>query len=112
LKKNINRNLKYKEQVIQKNVKFIFEKQILLYDGNEIYLTEKEAELINTLIKSNGALSKTEILNNVWNYGEGIATNTLETHIYRLRKKLHGVNLIVTNKNGYTIDKQVFLKNS
>jgi len=45
---------------------------------------------------------------NIWKYSEEIETHTVETHIYRLRKKIsnkfNDENFILSDKNGYFID--------
>ena len=53
-------------------------------------------------------VSKKEILKSVWKYAEDADTHTVETHIYRLRKKIFDIfkneSFIVSNKNGYIIN--------
>ena len=50
-------------------------------------------------------ISKDYILSNVWNYSADADTHTVETHIYRLRKKINekfmDENFILNNKDGY-----------
>ena len=50
-------------------------------------MTEKEIELIE-LLKKKSFTKKKEILATVWKYSEDSDTHTVETHIYRLRKKI------------------------
>ena len=70
-----------------------------------ISLTEKEIQLLELLVKSKEAISKKKILEEVWKYAAEADTHTVETHIYRLRKKIEekfsDKNLIINNKNGY-----------
>jgi two-component SAPR family response regulator len=76
--------------------------------GNEqIDLTEKEAEIIKVLSSAYPkSLGKNELLNMAWGYDGQIDTNTLETHIYRLRKKITGNGeFIESDKDGYKINK-------
>jgi len=44
----------------------------------------------------------------VWGYSSDLETHTVETHIYRLRKKMSltfkDENFITHNKNGYAIN--------
>ena len=72
-----------------------------------IFLTEREILLLELLLESNSAVSKKDILKKVWNYSEGADTHTIETHIYRLRKKIKSKfedeNFIINTKNGYKI---------
>ena len=70
----------------------------------ELTLTEKEFEIIS-LLKTN-QFSKQDLLKNVWGYSDGADTNTVETHIYRLRQKLtdsFGFPLIMTKGDKYYI---------
>ena len=77
--------------------------------GNlNLKLTEKEIEiilyLINTKIKHNVA----NLQKNIWGYSTNMETHTVETHIYRLRKKISDLfkdeKFILSHKNGYFID--------
>jgi len=71
-------------------------------------LTEKEIEVIlylsNTKIKHNVA----DLQKNIWGYSADMETHTVETHIYRLRKKISDLfedeKFILSHKNGYFID--------
>ena len=76
--------------------------------GNlNLKLTEKEIEiilyLINTKIKHNVA----NLQKNIWGYSTNMETHTVETHIYRLRKKISDLfkdeSFILSHKNGYFI---------
>ena len=71
-----------------------------------IFLTEKEAEILKLLYTNGSELTRDEILHCVWGYGSDVDTHTLETHIYKLRKKLLPENpeeFIVTNAKGYSL---------
>ena len=58
-------------------------------NGNlKLSLTEKEINLILYLYKNNNPIKVEELESNVWKYQSDIETHTVETHIYRLRKKL------------------------
>ncbi len=55
-------------------------------------LTEKETEILwHLLSKQNSKILQKTLLKDIWGYDEDIETRTLETHIYRLRKKLHSI---------------------
>ena len=70
-----------------------------------IILTEKEIQLLELLLKSQKPMSKDNILSSVWNYSAEADTHTVETHIYRLRKKMiekfADEKFIINNKDGY-----------
>ena len=88
-----------KEYVLDKNEKK------LIKDNNFIILTEKEVQLLELFITNSKPISKREILLSVWNYSKDADTHTVETHIYRLRKKINDkfldTNFIANDKNGY-----------
>ena len=75
-----------------------------------IYLTEKETKLLKCLFENkNKVILKKKLLHNVWDFNEGINTHTLETHIYRLKKKIYKIeneiNFSFLNKGGgYTME--------
>lgn len=75
--------------------------------GQIINLTEKEASILKFLYNNReGGVSKKELLEHVWGYGEGITTHTLETHIYRLRQKISLIDkepLLLTSDGGYVL---------
>ncbi len=70
-------------------------------------LTEKEVNTVMYLFRSNKSVSIDELQKNVWGYISDIETHTVETHIYRLRKKILKIfddqNFIISGKNGYKI---------
>ena len=72
---------------------------------NYIILTEKEVQLLELLLNNQKPISKDNILSSVWNYSSDADTHTVETHIYRLRKKIidkfMDEKFILNNKDGY-----------
>ena len=68
---------------------------------------ERKLKLIELLFNKKKPLSKKYILKEVWKYAEGVDTHTIETHIYRLRKKIiskfNDENFIINSKTGYSI---------
>jgi len=79
----------------------------ILADKLKLKLTEKEIDTIIYLSKSQNPVSIRELQEKVWQYHNIIDTHTVETHIYRLRKKFlktfNDVEFIVSKKNGYEI---------
>jgi len=73
-----------------------------------IPLTEREINLILFLKKSPTAVKIDELEKKVWDYSSELETHTVETHIYRLRKKIKEKfkddNFILSDKNGYLIN--------
>jgi hypothetical protein len=79
------------------------------YKGNlSLKLTEKEIEIILYLDKKKIKHDIADLQKNIWGYSTNMETHTVETHIYRLRKKIsnkfNDENFILSHKNGYFID--------
>ena len=70
-------------------------------------LTEKESKVILFLFKSNKPVNVDQLQSEVWGFNSKLETHTVETHIYRLRKKINNKfkdeNFIISKKNGYQI---------
>ena len=79
----------------------------MLINNKKLKLTEKEINTIIYLSKSNKPVTINELQEKVWSYQSDMETHTVETHIYRLRKKiLNSFNdneFIISEKNGYQI---------
>ena len=79
----------------------------MLVNNKKLKLTEKEINTITYLSKSNKPVSIDELQEKVWSYQSDIETHTVETHIYRLRKKILNTfndnEFIISKKNGYQI---------
>ena len=71
-------------------------------------LTEKEIEIILYLNESKTKHDVLDLQKNIWEYSPDMETHTVETHIYRLRKKISNKfnddSFILSHKNGYYID--------
>ena len=79
----------------------------MLIKDNKLKLTEKEINTITYLSKLDKPVSIDELQEKVWSYQSDIETHTVETHIYRLRKKIlntfNDKDFIISEKNGYQI---------
>ena len=77
------------------------------HENKLIKLTEKECEVIIYLSESNKTISIENLQLNVWGHQSQLETHTVETHIYRLRKKIsenfNDNDFISSEKNGYKI---------
>ena len=84
--------------------------KILGKEKKKISLTEKEIKLLELLLDSKKPISKNFIQKTVWEYSEEADTHTVETHIYRLRKKIadefKDEKFILNSKNGYYLWKK------
>ena len=82
-KKKFNKNssIEVKDYLLDKNEKKLSKSK------HFIILTEKEIQLIELFLDNKYPISKDKILSSIWNYSSEADTHTVETHIYRLRKK-------------------------
>ena len=83
-------------------------REILSNNQLKLKLTEKETNTILYLLNIGRAVTINELQMNVWGYQSDLETHTVETHIYRLRKKFEQIfndsNFILSRKNGYQIE--------
>jgi len=74
----------------------------------KLKLTEKEIEIILYLNSKKIKHNVADLQKNIWGYAANMETHTVETHIYRLRKKISDLfkdkKFILSHKNGYFID--------
>ena len=79
----------------------------LLFNSLRLKLTEKEINTIIYISKSKKPVSIDILQEKVWSYQSDIETHTVETHIYRLRKKILTTfddnEFIISKKNCYQI---------
>lgn len=75
--------------------------------GKRVRLTDKEAAILDHLLQAGGVVGREELLAEVWGYSAAITTHTLETHIYRLRRKIEAdpahAALLLTEAGGYRL---------
>ena len=94
-------------EVKVKNYTIDINSREMLINNTKLKLTEKEINTITYLSKSDKPVSIDELQEKVWSYQSDIETHTVETHIYRLRKKILNTfndnNFITSEKNGYQI---------
>jgi len=74
----------------------------------KLKLTEKEIEIILYLNDKKIKHNVADLQKNIWDYSADMETHTVETHVYRLRKKISDLfkdeQFILSHKNGYFID--------
>ena len=92
---------------LMQNLVFLpFQKIIENKKTNTIqHLTEKESNLLKFIYQNkNAEISKKNILTTIWGINQNVDTHTLETHLYRLKKKLYKIEPKLTfsliNQNG------------
>ena len=98
---SLNSSIQIKNYILDKNEKK------LKKNNFSIVVTEKEIQLIELLFNIQKPIKKKIILEKVWQYAADADTHTVETHIYRLRKKIidkfQDNNFILNTKDGYII---------
>ena len=81
--------------------------KFLSKDSINLKLTEKEVDIILYLINNKTKHNVLSLLQNIWGYSSEMETHTVETHIYRLRKKVGDIfndnNFILSHNEGYFI---------
>ena len=104
LKKNFQNQSELK---IQKYKLDINSRELIL-KNKKIKLTEKESNILLYISNSTKPVSIEDLQLNVWGYHSDLETHTVETHVYRLRKKISETfednDFINSKKNGYQIN--------
>ncbi len=76
-------------------------------DGRRVRLTHKETAILARLARTGDIVPRQTLLTEVWGYGATVNTHTLETHIYRLRRKIEPdpdrPTLLLTEAGGYRL---------
>ena len=100
-KYNVQSNFNIKQYCLNIN------SRILSKENNNLKLTEKEIDIILFLYKNKKTTNVSVLQKEVWGYSPDLETHTVETHIYRLRKKIKDgfkdENFILSQKEGYLI---------
>tara|TARA_Y100000992_G_C21123221_1_gene422926 strand:- start:147 stop:725 length:579 start_codon:yes stop_codon:yes gene_type:complete len=108
----INSNLLMQQYNFQSNINlgnYILDlnSRIISLKNNKLKLTEREIQIILFLKKQKQPININILQKEVWGYAEESETHTVETHIYRLRKKIKkgfdDQNFIKSDKKGYFI---------
>ncbi len=100
---------KYNDQSSIKILNYLLDlnSKVISKSGNKLKLTEREVDIILFLNESKKPRKVNVLQNEVWGYSSELETHTVETHIYRLRKKILDAfsdnNFIVSNDDGYLI---------
>ena len=103
----IKQKYDHQSKIKIKDYNLNFNSRIISKNSNELKLTEREIDII--LFLKNQAEPRTiDILQKeIWHYSSDLETHTVETHIYRLRKKIkdqfNDQNFILSSQDGYSI---------
>jgi DNA-binding response OmpR family regulator len=81
--------------------------KLLTDAARKIRLTEKETDILKYLHAAAATVPRETLLHEVWGYNPAVTTHTLETHIYRLRRKIEEspgkAAILVTEGGGYRL---------
>ena len=106
----IKKNFQEQSEILIGNYIFNINSREMSSNANKLKLTEKEINSIIYLLKSNKPVKIRELQSNVWGYQSQLETHTVETHIYRLRKKISKVfkdeSFILSKDDGYEVNKK------
>ena len=103
----IKQNYNFQSNINIKKYFLNFNSRVLSYKKIELKLTQKEIDIILFLNQNTQPQSISTLQNLVWKYESDLETHTVETHIYRLRKKIkekfNDDNFIISEDLGYLI---------
>ena len=106
----IKKNFQKQSEILIGNYNFNINSREMSSNANKLKLTEKEINSIIYLLKANKPVKIRELQSNVWGYQSQLETHTVETHIYRLRKKISKVfkdeSFILSKDDGYEVNKK------
>ena len=98
---NFKSKLNIKNYILNINSRTVFK------DNKELKLTEKEIDIILFLNKNKKPQKIDVLQSQIWKYSTDLETHTVETHVYRLRKKIkdkfNDENFIISSEKGYLI---------
>ncbi|MDC3025976.1 winged helix-turn-helix domain-containing protein [Candidatus Pelagibacter sp.] len=84
--------------------------RILNQNEKELELTEKESSILIFLKQSKDPVKIDQLQEKVWGYNSKLETHTVETHVYRLRKKINDKfydnEFIISDKKGYFLNEK------
>ena len=106
--KLIKSKFNQQSKIIIKGYELNLNSKFFSKDNLKLKLTEKEIEVILYLNNKKIKHDVADLQKNIWGYSSDMETHTVETHIYRLRKKISSLfkdeKFILSHKNGYFID--------
>ena len=105
--KLIKLKFNHQSKIIIKGYELNLNSKFFSKDNLNLKLTEKEIEIILYLNNTKIEHDVADLQKNIWGYSTNMETHTVETHIYRLRKKINDLfkdeNFILSHKSGYFI---------
>ena len=103
----IKKKYNFQSQLNINNYTLNLNSRIISFKDYNLKLTEREVDIILFLNETKNPQSINNLQNEVWKYSSALETHTVETHIYRLRKKIkesfNDNNFIISDEKGYSI---------
>ena len=103
----IKLNYNFQSKIKVKNYFLDLNSKIISNDNKSLKLTEREMDIILFIYESKKPQKINILQNKVWGYSSELETHTVETHIYRLRKKIYEIfndeKFIISTDQGYSI---------
>ena len=104
----IKQKYNFQSKIKVKNYLMDLNSRIIANNKKFLKLTEREMDIILFLIEKKQPQKINDLQNQVWRYSSDLETHTVETHIYRLRKKINDCfndeNFIISTDKGYFIE--------
>ncbi len=104
----IKQKYNYQSNIYIKDYKLDLNSRTITKNNQNLKLTQKEIDIILFLNDYDKPQKVSILQNKVWGYSLELETHTVETHIYRLRKKIKDEfkdnNFILSNDDGYFIE--------
>ena len=106
----IKKKYNYQSKINIENYILNLNSRTIIKNKKQLKLTEKEIDIILFLNNNTNPQSVEKLQNVVWGYSSELETHTVETHIYRLRRKINNIfnddKFIVSYDKGYLIEKK------
>mgnify|MGYP003686249481 FL=1 len=103
----IKQKYNFQSKISIKNYVLNFNSRMMSTSSKELKLTEREIDIILFLSQNKTPQSISVLQNKVWGYTFDLETHTVETHIYRLRKKIKDKfdddKFIISHDEGYLV---------
>jgi DNA-binding CsgD family transcriptional regulator len=103
----IKQKYKFQSKLMIKNYFLDLNSRTISNKFGALKLTEREMDIILYLKEKKTPQSIHKLQNDIWNQSSDLETHTVETHIYRLRKKIgnkfNDKKFIISHDNGYLI---------
>ena len=103
----IKQRYNYQSQILIKKYSINLNSRVISNKTKNLKLTEKEIDIVLFLYETKKPQKVNQLQSKIWQYSNELETHTVETHIYRLRKKIKETfndnDFIISHEEGYLI---------